>query len=111
MPTRFHQLIALTRFLRRTGSPLRRKTLSLAGPLVFQHLVAVVPPGLGYSSAIARFCRGSVEHVPIRQPVRSLVPVRDPITAGTDDAVERLAGADQLRTAGCGGDFARPGAR
>src|ERR1700686_2875135 len=58
-------------------------------PLNFRCLIAVVPPGFGNAAEIARLRRRFAEHVPIGDPVRWLVPVRNPIAAGADQAVER----------------------
>src|SRR5205807_5528274 len=38
-------------------------------------LVAIVPPGLGRAARVTRFGGGAAEHVPIRKPVRGLVPM------------------------------------
>src|ERR1700741_1509700 len=70
---------------------------TLPSPFDSGRLVAVVPPGLRETTTLARFCRGTGVHVPIRTPVVGLVPVRHPGPAGTYDAVERLAGSDQVR--------------
>src|SRR5262245_15340688 len=64
--------------------------------------VAIVPPGLGDAACVARFGRGPAEHVPIGEPVRGLVPVRDPIAAAADHSVEHPAGRRQAHAAiGC----------
>src|SRR6516164_5724105 len=67
-----------------------------------RRLVTIVPPGLRDAARVARVCRGPAEHVPIGEPVRGLVPVRNPIAAGTDHPVEHPAGRRQARAAiGC----------
>src|SRR5215813_8127144 len=67
-----------------------------------RRLVTIVPPGLRDAARMARFCRGSAEHVPIGEPVRGLVPLRDPITAGANYPVEHPAGRCHARAAiGC----------
>ena len=40
---------------------------------------------------------GSIEYVPIGDPVRRFVPMRDPVSSGTDDAIKRFAGSCELR--------------
>src|SRR5262249_41592843 len=59
----------------------------------FHGLLPIVPPGLRNAARVARICRRPREQVPIREPMRRLVPVRNPVSPGTDDAVERPAGA------------------
>src|SRR6266542_1444791 len=77
--------------------PLRRGLL-----IDRRRLVTIVPPGLRDAARVARFCRWSAEHVPIGEPVRGLVPVRNPIAAGADHPVEYPAGRRQARAAiGC----------
>src|SRR5262245_63767458 len=67
-----------------------------------RRLVAIVPPGLGDAARVARFGRRSAKHVPIGEPVRGLVPVRNPIAAGANHSVEYPAGRRQARAAiGC----------
>src|SRR5262249_764356 len=56
--------------------------------IYFRCLFAVVPPGLGHAACVARFGRGSAEHVPIGEPVRGLVPVWNPIAAAADHSVK-----------------------
>src|SRR5262249_2114012 len=87
------------RSLKSRGWPWRPSTLGAwvtdglwGGLLIGLHrLFAVVPPGLGHAARIARFGRGSAEHVPIGEPVRGLVPVGNPIAAGADHSVKHLA--------------------
>src|SRR5262249_2511416 len=64
-----------------------------------RRLVTIVPPGLRDAARVARFGRGSAKHVPIREPVRGLVPVRNPIAARADHPVEYPAGRRQARAA------------
>src|SRR5262249_52765095 len=66
---------------------------------VRRRLVTIVPPGLRDAARVARFGRGSAKHVPIREPVRGLVPVRNPIAARADHPVEYPAGRRQARAA------------
>src|SRR5262249_56172575 len=67
-----------------------------------RRLVTIVPPGLRDAARVARVGRGPTEHVPIGEPVRSLVPVRNPIAARADHSVEYPAGHRQARAAiGC----------
>ena len=66
----------------------------------FSRLVAVIPPGFRNAAEITRLCRRTAEHIPIGDPVRGLVPVRNPIAAGADHAIERAAGGHQSRR-GC----------
>src|SRR5262249_28783901 len=67
-----------------------------------RRLVTIVPPGLRDAARVARFGPGPTKHVPIGEPVRGLVPVRDPIAAGADHPVEYPAGRRQARAAiGC----------
>ena len=63
--------------------------------LYIRGLVAIVPTGLGNAARVARFCRWPAEHVPIGEPMRGLVPVRNPIAAGADHAVERSTSCRQ----------------
>ena len=63
--------------------------------LYVRGLVAIVPPSLGNAARVARFCRWPAEHVPIGEPMRGLVPVRNPIAAGADHAVERSTSCRQ----------------
>src|SRR5262245_16290188 len=55
--------------------------LGIGRGLLIDHrrLVTIVPPGLRDAARVARLGRGPTEHVPIGEPVRSLVPVRNPI--------------------------------
>src|SRR5215467_2936694 len=65
-------------------------------------LLLVVPPGLGNSPKIARPAGRPAEYVPIRDPVRGLVPVRDPVPACSNDAIECLTGGGEFGTClGC----------
>src|SRR5262249_6349474 len=65
-------------------------------------LVAIVPPGFGDAARVARLRRGPTEYVPIGEPVRGLVPVRNPIAASADHSIEYPAGHRQARAAiGC----------
>src|SRR5215475_6693064 len=67
-----------------------------------RRLVTIIPPGLRDAACVARLGRGPTEHVPIGEPVRSLVPVRNPIAARADHSVEYPAGHRQARAAiGC----------
>src|SRR5215472_11103449 len=67
-----------------------------------RRLVPIVPPGLRDAAGVARFGRGPAEHVPIGEPVRGLVPVRNPVAAGAEHSVEYPAGRRQARAAiGC----------
>src|SRR5262249_40478489 len=67
-----------------------------------RRLVAIIPPGLRDAARVARFGRGPAEHVPIGEPVRGLVPMRNPIAAGAEHPVEYPAGHRQARAAiGC----------
>src|SRR5262249_22946739 len=68
-----------------------------------RRLVTIVPPGLRDAARVARLGRGPAEHVPVGEPVRGLVPVRNPIAASTDHSVEYPAGHRQARAA-IGGD-------
>jgi len=62
----------------------------------FHRLVAIVPPGLRNPAEVARLAGRMAEHIPIGDPVRRFVSVRNPVAPGADDAIERLAGGDQL---------------
>src|SRR6185437_15647032 len=66
-------------------------------------LVAVIPPGFRNTPEIARSCRGPIEHVPIGDPVRRQIPVRNPIAARTEHTVECPAGYSEF-VARLGGD-------
>src|SRR5215472_15298921 len=67
-----------------------------------RRLVTIIPPGLGDAARVARFGRGPAKHVPIGEPVRGLVPVRNPIAASAYHSVEYPAGHGQARAAiGC----------
>src|SRR5262245_55200749 len=62
----------------------------------------MLPPGLRDTARVARVCREPAEHVPIGEPVRGLVPVRNPIAASAYHSVEYPAGHGQARAAmGC----------
>src|SRR5262245_14977263 len=61
---------------------------SALSALEFRRLVAIVPPSVGGAACVARFCRRPAEHVPIGEPMRGLVPVRNPIAARADHPVE-----------------------
>src|ERR1700719_3750252 len=74
---------------------------SLPGFYVFRCLAGVIPPGIGNAAEVARLRRRAAENVPIGDPMGRLVPLRNPVAAGADDAVERPA---------CGGQR-RPGLR
>src|SRR5262249_59376237 len=95
------------RFMSDTGLLLPRsdhqqptdRTAGCGSLIYLRRLVAIVPPGLGDAARVARFGRGPAEHVPIGKPVRGLVPVWNPITAGADHPVEHLAGRRQARAA------------
>src|SRR5262249_60014666 len=85
-----------------TASPDSARSGHALSPLEFCRLVAIVPPGLGGAARVARVRRGPAEHVPIGEPVRGLVPVRNPIAAGADHPVEYPAGRRQACAAiGC----------
>src|SRR5262249_11737920 len=76
------------------------------GLLIYlRRLIAVVPPGLGDAARVAWFDRGLAKHVPIGEPVRGLVPVRNPIAAGADHPVEHPARRRQARAVVCGNDL------
>jgi hypothetical protein len=82
----------------------RRRVASVRRGLLIdlRRLFMIVPPGLRDATCVAWFCRWSAEHVPIGEPVRSLVPVRNPIAARADHSVEYPAGHRQARAAiGC----------
>src|SRR5271166_4922259 len=65
-------------------------------------LFPIIPPGFRNAAPKARLDRRPSENIPKREPMRGLVPVRNPIAPAPDDAVERLAGGDQIRTSiGC----------
>ena len=66
--------------------------------LYFRGLLAIIPPGFGDTATIARLRRRLAESVPIGEPMRALVPVRDPIAAVADNAIEHFAGGHQRRT-------------
>src|SRR6478672_6295494 len=74
--------------------------MKLPSVLYFRCLVAVVPPGFRNAATVVRFCRGPSEDVPIRDPVRRLVPVRHPVATGAKYAIERLAGNDEFGSGG-----------
>ena len=80
----------------RSADTMRLHAVSLAC-FDLGRLVAIVPPGFRHAAGIARLGRRPAEHVPIGDPVRRLVPVRDPVAAGADHPVERAAGGGQLR--------------
>src|SRR5262249_34098329 len=85
-------------------SPASARGAHVLSPLLeFCRLVAIVPPGFGGAARVAWLGRGPAEHVPIGEPVRGLVPVRNPIAAAADHPVERPAGHRQALTA-IGGD-------
>src|SRR5215216_4434329 len=70
----------------------------MSSPRAFglRRLLTVVPPGLRYPTRIARLGRRTAEYVPVRAPVRRLVPVRDPITPGTDQSIQRPTRGDEI---------------
>ena len=61
-----------------------------------RRLGRIGPPGRRNAPEIARLGGREAEHVPIGDPVRRFVPVRNPVAAGAKDAIERLAGGDEL---------------
>ena len=72
--------------------------------LELRRLVGVVPPGLGHAARVARLGVRLAEHVPVGDPVRRLVPARDPV-------VLRRAARDRARGRryrGSGGRWPRP---
>src|SRR6266851_6777892 len=75
------------------GQARARQTGGLSGrsilprPLDLRRLVAVVPPGLQYAPRVTRFYRRPAELVPIGDPVRGFVPVRDPVAPGADQPI------------------------
>src|SRR5262249_2668269 len=75
-----------------TASP-----LALAPELDFRAFLGVIPPSFGYGAEITRLRRRAAEHVPIRYPVRCLLPGRNPITAVPEDPVQGAAGGHQGR--------------
>src|SRR4249919_3524572 len=64
-------------------------------PLDLCRLVRVVPPGFRDAPGEAGLGRGPSENVPIGDPVRRLVPVRYPVPASADHAVEGAASGDE----------------
>src|SRR3974390_2277977 len=75
---------------------------ALSPLLQFGRLFPIIPPGFRNAARKARLDRRPAENVPKREPVRGLVPVRNPIAPAPDDPVERPAGGDQTRTSiGC----------
>src|SRR5262249_33363706 len=67
-------------------------------------LFAVIPPSLRNAAAVARFRRRAAKNVPIRHPVRGLVPLRNPVASGADDAVEGAASGNKVRSVFRGND-------
>src|SRR5215475_3401736 len=65
---------------------------------------AIVPPGLWNPSEIPGFDGGAVEDVPVGDPMRRFVPMRNPVSSGTDDAIKRLAGGGKFRAGLRGND-------
>src|SRR5437879_4549048 len=84
---RIHRLVHLS-----STSP----EMLLSGPFDLRRLVAVIPPSLGNAAGIARFCRGMSEYVPISDPERRIVPLWNPVAARAEDAVEHLAGDEEV---------------
>ena len=66
-------------------------TFYLAFLLQLRRLVAIVPPGFRNAAEVAWFGGRAAEQIPIGDPVRPFVPVRNPISPGANDAVENLA--------------------
>src|SRR5215469_14012691 len=69
----------------------------------FGRLIAIVPPCLRDSAEIPGFAGRTIENIPIGDPMRRFVPMRDPVSSGADDAIKRLAGGGKVR-AGLGGN-------
>src|SRR5689334_22429111 len=69
---------------------------ALPPPLEFCCLLLIVPPCLGRAAGKARLLGWEAEHVPVGDAVRRQIPVRYPITAGADDAIEGTAGDGQF---------------
>src|SRR6478752_10507071 len=63
----------------------------------FGRLIAILPPCLWNSAEIAGFAGRTIENIPIGDPVRRFVPMRDPVSSGADDAIKRLAGGREVR--------------
>src|SRR6202522_3835198 len=55
----------------------------------------VIPPGFRNTAEIAGLRRRPPEDIPVCDPVRRLVPMGNPVTAGADDAVERTTSGGQ----------------
>src|SRR5262249_42075048 len=65
-------------------------------------IVPMIPPGLREAPRAARLGREPANDVPIGEPVRGLVPVRNPIAARADHTVEYPTGHLQACAAiGC----------
>src|SRR3984893_15590414 len=82
----------------------RGKRGSLPGFYVFRCLAGVIPPGFGNAAKVAWLRGGTAENVPVGDPMGRLVPLRNPVAPGADDAVECPAGGGQLRPGLCGED-------
>src|SRR5436190_21187592 len=72
-------------------------------------LLAVIPPGIGDATTIAWLGRRSPEHVPVGDPVRRLVPCRNPIAPSAEYAIERAAGDMQIGAGLRGDDLVEQG--
>ena len=72
-----------------------RNTRALTPPLGFCPFFGVIPPSFGNGAEITRLRRRTAEHVPIGDPVRGLVPVRNPIPAGSDHPVQGATGSGE----------------
>ena len=72
----------------------------LSDPLRFGCLVPVVPPSFQHTARIAQFARGCPKTSQYADAVRCFVPLRNPVSSGAEQAVERATGGDQ-RPAGC----------
>src|SRR5215218_7502812 len=69
---------------------------ALPPPLKLCRLVLIVPPGLRNAAGKSRLFWRKPEHIPIGDAVRRKVPMRYPVAASADHAVERATGDGQF---------------
>src|SRR6188472_311498 len=97
MRTFFGTALSLVEYSPARNERLTFRSHALSRLLYLGRLLGIVPPRLQHAPSIARFGRGPAERIPIGDPVRRLVPVRDPVAAGADHPVQRPAGDGEFR--------------
>src|ERR1044071_2641799 len=71
--------------------------------LYLGRLLRIVPPSFQYAPCVFWLVGGPAELVQVGNPMRSLVPVRDPVASGADEPVQGPASRRQFRP-GFGGN-------